>query len=112
MRFNQAGAKEQEVLKQSIWRRESELLNRYHLPLTDARVELLAEQYHHWDCDLKTALEDMSRLHDQVCRFEEKFLDTHGIQLHFEPDAMDEIFKQAVDRELPPWPSAGNWPGP
>jgi ATP-dependent protease Clp ATPase subunit len=48
---------------------------------------------------LKTAFEDLARLHDQVCRFEEKFLDTHGMQLHFEPDAMDEIFQQAVTRE-------------
>jgi len=71
----------------------------YHLPLTEARMELLAGQYYHWDCDLKTAMEDLARLHDQVRRFAKKFLDNHGIELHFEPDAVDEILQQAVTRE-------------
>jgi ATP-dependent protease Clp ATPase subunit len=99
VRFDQAAQKEREILKLSIWRRESELLYRFHLPLTEARVELLASQYYHWDCDLKTAFEDLARLHDQVHRFEEKFLDIHAIQLHFDPDATDEILREAVVRE-------------
>ncbi|MGO8763038.1 MAG: AAA family ATPase [Desulfobaccales bacterium] len=98
-RFSQAAVKEREILKGSIQRREPELLNRYHLPLTETRVELLADLYHHWDCDLKTAMEDLARLHDQVGRFSEKFLNQHGIQLHFEPEAIDEILRQAVVRE-------------
>ena len=98
-RFSQAAVTEREILKESIRRREPELLSRYHLPLTEERVELLADQYHHWDYDLKTAMEDLARLHDQVRRFEEKFLDSHAIQLHFEPDATDVILRQAVDRD-------------
>jgi ATP-dependent Clp protease ATP-binding subunit ClpX len=98
-RFSQAAVKEREILKESIQRREPELLNRYHLPLTETRVELLADLYHHWDCDLKTAMEDLARLHDQVGRFSEKFLNQHGIQLHFESEAIDEILRQAVVRE-------------
>ena len=98
-RFNHAAARERQILKESIWRREPELLNRYHLPLTEARVELLADQYYHWDCDLKTAFEELARLHDQVHLFEEKFLDNHGIQLNFEPGAEDEIIRQAVTRD-------------
>jgi endopeptidase Clp ATP-binding regulatory subunit ClpX len=98
-RFNQAAVKEREILKESIQRREIELLNRYQLPLTDARVELLASRYHHWDCDLKTAMDDLAQLYDQVCRFAEKFLDNHGMELHFEPDAVDEILEQAVARD-------------
>jgi len=98
-RFSQAAVKEREILKESIRRREPELLNRYRLPLTEARVELLAGRYHHWDCDLKTALEDLARLYDQVGRFAEKFLNNHGIELHFEPDAVDEILQQAVARD-------------
>jgi ATP-dependent Clp protease ATP-binding subunit ClpX len=98
-RFSQAAVKEREILKESIRRREPELLTRYHLPLTETRVELLADQYHHWDCDLKTAMEDLARLHRQVGRFAEKFLNSHAIQLHFEPEAIDEILRQAVERE-------------
>jgi ATP-dependent Clp protease ATP-binding subunit ClpX len=98
-RFTQAAVAERGVLKEAIWRREPELLIRYHLPLTEARVELLAKQYHHWDCDLKTAFEDLARMHDQVRRFEEKFLDHHGLQLHFDPDATDEILRRAVTRD-------------
>jgi ATP-dependent Clp protease ATP-binding subunit ClpX len=69
------------------------------LPLTEARVELLATRYYHWDCDLKTAMGDLAQLYDQVCRFAEKFLANHGIELHFEPDAVDEILQQAVTRD-------------
>ncbi|MBU4449123.1 MAG: hypothetical protein KKD99_11090, partial [Proteobacteria bacterium] len=98
-RFSQAAVKERESLKESIRRREAELLSRYHLPLTETRVELLAGRYHHWDCDLKTAVEDLARLYDQVGRFAEKFLDNHGIELHFEPDAVDAILQQAVARD-------------
>jgi ATP-dependent Clp protease ATP-binding subunit ClpX len=98
-RFSHAADKERGVLKESVWRRESELLNRYQLPLTEARVELLAHQYYHWDCDLKTAIDDLARLYDQVCRFAEMFLNNHGIELHFEPDAVDEILQRAVARE-------------
>ena len=98
-RFSQAAVKERENLKDSVRRREPELLHRYHLPLTETRVELLASLYHHWDCDLKTAVEDLARLHDQVSRFAEKFLDHHGIELHFEPDAVDAILQQAVARD-------------
>jgi len=99
-RFSQAAVKERESLKDSIRRREPELLSRYHLPLTETRVELLASRYHHWDCDLKTAMEDLARLHDQVSLFAEKFLDNHGIELHFEPDAVDAILQQAVARDI------------
>ena len=98
-RFKEAAGKEREILKESIWRREAELLTRYHLPLTPARVELLADQYNYWDYDLKTAFEETGRLHNQVRRFEGTFLGNHGIQLHFEPDAVDEILQQAVSRE-------------
>jgi len=99
-RFHQAADKEREILKEAIWRRETELLTRYHLPLTQARVELLVDQYHYWDCDLKTAFEDLAQLHDQLSLFEEKFLEKHGIQLHFDPNAADEILRQAVNRDL------------
>ena len=98
-RFSRAAVKERETLKESIRRREPELISRYHLPLTETRVELLASRYHHWDCDLKTAMEDLARLYDQVSIFAEKFLDNHGIELHFEPDAVDAILQQAVARD-------------
>jgi ATP-dependent Clp protease ATP-binding subunit ClpX len=98
-RFREAGRREREILKESIWRREKELASRYQLPLTDTRVELMVDQYHHWDCDLKTAFEEMGRLHEQVRGFEDRFFADHAIHLHFDADAMDEILRQAVDRE-------------
>jgi endopeptidase Clp ATP-binding regulatory subunit ClpX len=98
-RFQEASRREREVLKQSIWRREKELANRYQMPLTETRVELMVDQYHHWDCDLKTAIEEISLMHEQVRSFEDRFYDDHGIQLHFDADAMDEILRQAVARD-------------
>jgi len=100
-RFQEARRWEREILKESIWRREKELQYRYQLPLTETRVELMVDQYHHWDCDLKTAFEEMGRLHEQVRSFEDRFYDDHGIHLHFDAEAMDEILRQAVARETP-----------
>jgi ATP-dependent Clp protease ATP-binding subunit ClpX len=100
-RFQEAARREREILKESIWRRENELRDRYFLPLTESRVELMVDQYHHWDCDLKTTFAEMGRLHEEVRRFEAQFSDEHQIQLHFDPEAMDEILRQAVAREIP-----------
>ncbi|MFH1594990.1 MAG: AAA family ATPase [Pseudomonadota bacterium] len=98
-RFREASRREREILKESIWRREKELQHRYQMPLTETRVELMVEQYHHWDCDLKTAFEEMGRLHEQVRSFENCFSDDHAIQLHFDAEAMDEILQKAVARD-------------
>jgi endopeptidase Clp ATP-binding regulatory subunit ClpX len=96
-RFQQAAQAELELLKEAIWRREQELLQRYHLPLTAARVALIAEEYARWDCDLKTAFEEVSRAYDQVQAFEEGFFYDHRIQLRFDAGAMDEILRQALE---------------
>lgn len=97
-RFVQASLRERETLKEAIWRREKELQERYHLPLTAARVELMVDQYRHWDCDLKTVFEEMAKLGEEVRRFEDMFQAEHLIQLHFDDDAVDEILRQALER--------------
>jgi hypothetical protein len=94
-RFSQAYLKEREVLREAIRRREQELLKRYHLSLTDLRVEMLIDQYQRWDCDLKTAFEEIGRLYQQVRHFEERFLEEHQIHLSLDEDAVDEIFSQS-----------------
>ena len=73
------------------------LKQRYQLPLTDARVDLMVDHYHHWDCDLKTAFEEMGRLYEQVRSFEDRFYAEHDIQLHFDEEAVDEILRQALE---------------
>ncbi len=98
-RFVQANLNEREVLKEAIWRREKEAQEHYHLPLTEARVELMVDQYLNWDCDLKTAFEEMGGLHDQVRRFEDRFSAEHQIQVHFDPEAVDDILYRALKEE-------------
>ena len=72
---------------------------RYRLPLTDNRVDLMVDHYHQWDCDLKTSFDEMGRLHEQVRSFEDRFLAEHDIQLHFDEDAVDEILRQALEAD-------------
>jgi len=98
-RFAQANLNERQTLKEAIRRREKELQERYHLPLTATRLELMADQYLNWDCYLKTAFEDMSNLYAQVRRFEERFHTEHQIQLHFTDEAVDEILKRALEQD-------------
>jgi endopeptidase Clp ATP-binding regulatory subunit ClpX len=96
-RFQKASQQEQVILKESIWRREGELRRRYHLPLTAARVDLIAAQYLRCDCDLKTAFEEVGRCHEQVLAFGDRFFSEHQIHLEFDPEAMDEILRRALE---------------
>jgi ATP-dependent Clp protease ATP-binding subunit ClpX len=98
-RFEQARLWEREILKEAIWRREKELLERYSLPLTETRAELMADQYLNWDADLQTAFEEMRRLYEEVRRFGDQFSEDHQLQLHFDPEATDEILRRALARD-------------
>ena len=100
-RYAQAGRKEQELLRESIWRRQQEILIQHQLPLTDTRVEMLVGLYFHFDGDLKAALQAMGTLHQQVRQFEERFQEDHDLTLHFEDDAVDGILEEALNREVP-----------
>ena len=96
-RFRTADLAEREVLKEFIWHRERELKERYRLPLTAGRVELMVDHYHQWDCDLKTAFDAISTLYEQVHGFEDRFYAEHALQLHFDEEAVDEILRQALE---------------
>jgi N-methylhydantoinase A/oxoprolinase/acetone carboxylase beta subunit len=96
-RFQKAALREQEILREFIWHREQELKERYHLPLTNARVDLMVAHYYQWDCDLKTSFQEMSRLYEQVRSFEDRFYAEHAIQLHFDEEAADDILRQALE---------------
>jgi ATP-dependent protease Clp ATPase subunit len=98
-RFSQATKRERELLRESIWRREQELFTLYHLPLTETRVNLIVDQYLRWDCDLKSAFEEIGLMYQQIRRFEEKFSEEHELEMHFDEGAIDEILGQAVSRE-------------
>jgi endopeptidase Clp ATP-binding regulatory subunit ClpX len=100
-RFQQAARREEELLKESIWRREQELQRLYRLPLTANRVDLIAAQYLRCDCDLKTAFEEVGRSYGQVLAFAARFFDEHQIHLEFDAGAIDEILQQALERGSP-----------
>ena len=95
-RFEAAAVQELALLKESVWRRENELLRRHHMPLTDYRVALMVDQYQRWDCDLLTAFDQISRLYQQVRRFEDKFYQDQLIQLSFSQEAVDEVMRRAL----------------
>jgi ATP-dependent Clp protease ATP-binding subunit ClpX len=98
-RFHEARRREREILKEAIWRREEELEQRYHLLLTEHRVEMMVDQYLNWDADLKTVFTEMQRLYEEVSRFEDRFFEEHHISLHFDPDAADEIVQRALAQD-------------
>ncbi len=100
-RYELAGRKERELLRESIWRRQQEILIQHQLPLTETRVEMLVGLYAHFDGDLKAALTAMGNLHQQVRQFEARFQADHDLTLHFEDDAVDGILAEALDREVP-----------
>lgn len=95
-RFEAAAAEELARLKESVWRREQELLRRFNMPLTDYRVGLMVDQYVRWDCDLLAAFDQIARLYQQVKRFEDAFHREHAIHLAFTQEAIDEIMRRAL----------------
>jgi len=100
-RFHRATLKELELLRESIWQREQELLGQYQLPLTAARVQMLVDLHGHFDGDLKAAFEALGSLHQQVRQFEERFQEDHDLTLHFDSDAVDGILQEALHLEVP-----------
>ncbi len=98
-RFLKACLRERDLLRESIRRREQELLTLYNLPLTETRMNLIVDQYLRWDCDLKSAFEEMGQMYRQVRHFEEKFNEEHDLEMHFNEEAIDEILGQALIRE-------------
>jgi hypothetical protein len=56
----------------------------------------MVDQYFRWDCDLLTAFDQISRLYQQVRRFEDKFYQDHRIHLSFSQEAVDEILRRAL----------------
>ncbi len=98
-RFRQASRRERELLKDSIRRREREVMKLYQMPLTDTRVELILDQYQRVDGNLKAALEDIGQLYEQVHLFEDRFYKEHQLEIHFDAEAMDEIMHQALERK-------------
>ncbi len=99
-RFAQAREGERQAIREAIRRREKELMERYRLALTEARVELMMDAYCHWDCDLKAVLEEMARHYEQVRLFEERFRLEHGLELHLDEGAVDEILTRAWRRNI------------
>jgi endopeptidase Clp ATP-binding regulatory subunit ClpX len=97
-RFAQAREREREALREAIRRRERELARRHQLPLTDARVELMVDAYLRCDFDLKAVFEETARHVEQVRLFEDRFRLEHGLELHLEEEAADEILARARDR--------------
>jgi ATP-dependent Clp protease ATP-binding subunit ClpX len=57
------------------------------------------DQYLRWDCDLKSAFEEMGQMYQQVRHFEEKFSEENELEMHFDEEAIDEILGLAVSRE-------------
>lgn len=96
VRFQVAAAQERQLFTESIWRREKEFLRRYHMPLTDYRVELMVDQYLRWDCDLHTAFDEICKLYEQVRGIEDEFYADHQIHLSFDQEAVDEILRRAL----------------
>lgn len=100
-RFREAGLREEEHLRDSLWRRKQEILRLYDLPLTPARVDMLVAQYRHYDGDLQAACEKVGRLYRQVRHFEELFQEEHHLKLRFNDEAVDRILQQALAQEVP-----------
>ncbi len=98
-RFRQASQWEREILRESLWRREQEILRLHHLPLTETRVELILDQYQRAEGDLKAALEEIGRLNQQLLLFEERFFKEHLLQVHFDEEARDEMLRRALARD-------------
>jgi len=69
----------------------------YPLIFTESRMEIALEHHIRSDWSIESVLDEVMLLYNQVRVFEGDFCDTHGFQISFDEEAVDEIIQEALN---------------
>lgn len=96
----------QEIVKQEkarIYRQivqKSHYISSYPLVFTDERVDIALDHHIRTDQAIETIFDDIILLYNQVRVFEDDFFEKHGLKIHYDDEAINEIIRKALQRDL------------
>jgi len=79
---------------------KSHYITSYPLVFTPERVDIALDHHIRTDQAIETIFDDIILLYNQVRVFEDDFLEKHGLEIHYEDEALNEIIRTALQRDL------------
>ena len=92
--FEKIREEEQETLIDYVNANKAHLSDKFGLPLTPMRAQLIAEYYAAHTTDIKGVFDRFTHFYEQIKTIEMQFLKKNGINIVFEEDAIDHIIEQ------------------
>jgi hypothetical protein len=79
---------------------KSHYITSYPLVFTPERVDIALDHHIRTDQAIETIFDDIILLYNQVRVFEDDFREKHGLEVHYDEEAVNEIIRKALQREL------------
>jgi endopeptidase Clp ATP-binding regulatory subunit ClpX len=95
--FEEVSAREKAALIQYVSSNQTHLGEKFGLPLTPARMELIADYYVGHTVDISGVFEKFTQFYEQVKAIEMQFLKKNGINIVFEEEAVDSVITRWRD---------------
>jgi len=92
--FDEISKEEISAVSQYIQTNKRHLGDKFGLPLTPARIELIASFYSRHIIDIESAMTKLAFRYEQIKAIEMNFLKNHGINIVLEEDTIDQIIGQ------------------
>jgi ATP-dependent Clp protease ATP-binding subunit ClpX len=92
--FEQISEDETRAVAEYLQANRKHLSNKFGLPLTDARIDLIADYYSRHIINVEGALEKIAYRYEQIKTIEINFLKNHGINIVLEEDTIDHIISR------------------
>ena len=96
-KYERLASHEKEVMKESLRKREKELLERYGIVLTGNRMDLVIDTAIAKNLYISTMLEELSVSFKEIQRFEEWFSDKYMFHITFADRALDRIAGESME---------------
>lgn len=92
--FERALTEEKETLVRYVNANKMHLSDKFGLPVTPLRAEMIAEYYAAHTIDINGVFDRFTHFYEQIKTIEMQFLKKHGINIVFEEEAIDQIIAQ------------------
>jgi ATP-dependent Clp protease ATP-binding subunit ClpX len=92
--FEEVTEKERTAVSRYIRDNKSNLSDKFGVPLTPARIDLIASYYSRHTINIEGALTKIAYLYEQIKTIEMNFLKNHGINIVLEEETIDKIIGQ------------------
>ena len=102
-KFQKLAHEEAGKLKESIVARKKEFLNRYEVLLDEEIIDLITTWVTEQGISVGAAYQEAIKIQQRVKSFEKGFFETHGLELIFAEDALNQVIQQAIKEDKDPW---------